>query len=526
MTDNAHATTPQRRRIVIVGGGTAGWLAAWIMHDNITRTGAAVELVMVESSAIPTIGVGEGTTAVFKGFLDHFRLNEADFLRETRATYKLGIRHRNWYKGEPYYDGPIDDPHLSGNVPGPPGNEILNIYAVAEGRRVTQSHHFSHLMRANKVPFMRNDDGTLARVSPFENAYHFDNTKVADWLRTRAKGLEIMDAVVVGVQTDADGKRITSLELEGGHQLTGDFFVDCTGFKRLLLQAVAGLDWISYAQELPLNRAFPFQLPHPDNGPVLPYTHAWAQDNGWLWQIPTQDRIGNGYAYCDAFTTPEQAQAEIETRFGMTIEPLADLSFEVGRLRHSWVGNCLAIGLSAGFLEPLEATSIHSTIIQLLVFERDYMANALDIDAIEREKYNDIVARQFDDFRTFLVIHYRGGRTDTPFWQHVQDNCNEDRAQERLMQWQSHMPIGSDFNDFLRGLPHVEAQLYYPILDGLRLLDRNIARRELSASGQSLFASRAWRLKVAEAKQVANHSIDHRTFLSAIDAGTEIRTHS
>ena len=506
------------RRIVIVGGGTAGWLAAWVIRERLPQL-APASLVMVESSKIPTIGVGEGTTALFKVFLDHFSLDEAEFLRETRATLKLGIRHRNWRAGEPYYDGPLDDPHWQGDVPGPPGSELLNIYAVAEGRRVSQSHHFAHLMRADKVPFTRNLDDSVSRNSEFETAYHFDNAKVAAWLRSKAPELSIIDAVVEEAATDSSGQTIEALQLDNGERLEGDFFIDCTGFRKLLTKAVGGDEWIGYSKELPLNRAFPFQLRHTEGAPVIPYTHAWAQDNGWMWQIPTQDRIGNGYAFCDEFTTPDQAHAEIEKCLGRKVEPLADIRFEVGRLRKTLTGNCLAVGLSAGFLEPLEATSIHSTLIQLLVLDRDHLASMFSFDEKQRSRYNESIGRLFDDFRTFLVMHYRGGRSDTPFWKHVKENCNERLASERLSAWQSRLPSSADFEGFLGGLPHVESQLYYPILDGLGLLPRRLAQAELAKSNLAGELARCWRAKVAQAKEVASKAISHRAFLRAIESG-------
>ena len=490
------------------------------MNENIARRSAPIDVTVVESSSIPTIGVGEGTTALFHGFLEHFKLAEDEFLRETRATIKLGIRHRNWRRGEPYYDGPIDDPHLQGDVPGEIGAEMLNVHAVAEGKRVSQSHHFTHLMRANKAPFRREPNG-LQRTSPYYNAYHFDNAKVAAWLRSRLAGLETIDAVVEDCALSADGKRIDAIVLDDGRRIEADLFVDCTGFRRLLANSL-GAQWIEYGDKLPLNRAFPFQLPHEGGAPVIPYTHAWALDNGWMWQIPTQDRIGNGYAYCDAFTSPEQAQAEVEAKLGKKIEPLADIRFQSGRLTQYWKGNCLAIGLSAGFLEPLEATSIHSTLIQLLLFDRDHMESALDADEAQRDGYNDKVARQFDDFRTFLVVHYRGGRDDTPFWLQVRDECLEKMAQERLEGWQGHMPSDSDFEDFLGSLPHVEAQLYYPVLDGLGLLDRKTAKSELAASNKERELAACWRHKVKEAKRIATLSMSHAAFLRAIESETPI----
>lgn len=512
-----------RRRIVIVGGGTAGWLAAWICSARVAQNRRPWEVVMIESSAIPTIGVGEGTTALFKGFLEHFKLAEDEFVRETRATFKLGIRHRGWDGSERYYDGPIDDPHWQNDVPGLPERELLNFHAVAQGLRVSQSHHFGQLMREHKVPFVRRGEA-IERSSEFSHAYHFDNAKVAAWLRARLPDLPVIDAVVEGVDTGEERRTITTLRCADGRTVAGDFFIDCTGFRRLLVKALGGDAWVSYADCLPVNRAFPFQLPHRPGAPVAPYTHAWALDAGWLWQIPTQDRVGNGYAYCDRFAEPAQAQAEVERRLGHPIEPLADIRFEVGRLERVWTGNCMAAGLASGFLEPLEATSIHTTLVQLLLFDRDCMAGEVPGAPAAADAFNATVARVMDDFRTFLVVHYRGGRADTPFWRHVKDACLAPAAAERLAAWRGRLPRPADFERFLGGLPHAETQLYYPVLDGLGLLDRAAARRELAELPPRLAAAveGCWRHKVKQAREVAGAALGHAAALQAIGRGLPI----
>ncbi len=510
-----------RKRMVIVGGGTAGWLAAWICQARIRQNQRPWDLVMIESSAIPTIGVGEGTTALFKLFLEHFKLAEDEFVRETRATFKLGIRHRDWDGSGQYYDGPIDDPHWQRDVPGLPALELLNFHAVANGMKVSQSHHFAQLMRGGKAPFVRRGE-TLERCSEFSHAYHFDNAKVAAWLRARLPDLAVVDAQVETAETDEDGSTITQLRCADGRTIAGDFFIDCTGFRRKLIAAVGGDKWVSYQDCLPVNRAFPFQLQHRPGQPVAPYTHAWALGAGWLWQIPTQDRIGNGYAYCDEHATPEQAQAEVEAKLGQKIEPLADIKFQVGRLQQAWAGNCLAAGLASGFLEPLEATSIHTTLVQLLLFDRDCMAGEAPGAPEAREQYNQTVARVMDDFRTFLVMHYRGGRSDTPFWRHVKEKCLAPAAAERLASWRERLPRPEDFDNFL-GLPHAETELYYPVLDGLGLLDKEAAAKELRKDQRLATAVEGcWRHKVKQAKAVAGAALGHAAVLEALANGLPI----
>ena len=176
------------------------------------------------------------------------------------------------------------------------------------------------------------------------------------------------------------------------------------------------------------------------------YTLAWVQGSGWMWQIPTQDRLGCGYVYCDEYLAPEQAQLEIEAKLGHPVEPRQDIRFKVGRVREAWKGNCLAVGLSAGFLEPLEATSIHSTLVQLILFAKEYLRDALDGNVSGRDRFNKRIGRQFDDFKTFLNIHYRSERRDTPFWRHVRENCLGEESQRRLEKWRREMPVMKHFD--------------------------------------------------------------------------------
>ena len=182
----------------------------------------------------------------------------------------------------------------------------------------------------------------------------------------------MVDAIVKGSEKDGDGN-IAGLVLDDGRKLAADFFIDCTGFRRQLIEKELGAKWISYGEELPVNRALPFWIDHKPGAPVAPYTLSWAQSSGWIWFIPTQDRYGCGYVYSDAFLTPDEAKAEVEKTLGHPIEVRADIRMSVGRLATPWLKNCLSTGLATGFLEPLELTSIHGTIVQLLVFAHDYL---------------------------------------------------------------------------------------------------------------------------------------------------------
>lgn len=502
---------------VIVGGGTAGWIAAFIVQDSARRKKLDLKVTVVESSKIPTVGVGEATTAAFRVLLKHFGIDEFEFLKKTEATFKLGIKHEDWRRKGYSYFGPIDDPHQV--VAPPPGapDDYLNVYAVSAGKPVADMHMFAPLLERKKAPFAQKPDGTLIPLGPFHHAYHFDQALVGKFFASKSQGVEVVDALVSGVERDSETGDITALVLDDGSRLSGDFFIDATGFRKQLIVKELGAAWKSYAEELPVNRALPFWVDIKEGAEIANYTRAWAQSAGWMWQIPTQFRYGCGYVYSDAFLTPDEAKAEVETALGHAIETRGDIPFSIGRLETPWIGNCLAVGLSSSFLEPLESTSIHGTIVQMMLFAGHFLDDPVRMTPAHRDDYNARVGRQVDDFRTFVNMHYMTERDDTPFWRDVRAHRIHPEARERLARWQKEMPRRSHFKDYLGGLPHIETQLYYPVLDGLRLLDRTIAKAEMARDPKlRSFAKKTHDGLIKEYKQAATKALGHAEFLRLV----------
>ena len=493
------------KHIVIVGGGTAGWLAAMMLSDVVVRRGLGTRITVVESSKIGVIGVGEGSTAVFRQMLRHFGLDEAEFLRETGATIKYGIRHRDWRRLGHSYDGPIDSPQMVA------GGADLDLYAVAAGRSVSEVHLFQHLLNGQKAPVARRD-GRDVPAGPFHYAYHFDQALVGAWLRRKARGVALIDDQVTGIERGEAG--IAALMLESGTRVEGDFFVDCTGFRRRLIGEL-GAEWLSYSDVLPVNRAMPFWVDLKPGEEIAPCTLAWAQKSGWLWWIPTQGRYGAGYVYSDAHTTPDQAKAEIEAVLGYEIHPRKDIRIEAGRLRNPWLGNCVAVGLASSFLEPLEATSIHGTIVQMMMLS-EWLGQG---DG--RDRYNRAVAVQVDDFRDFIRLHYVSERRDSPFWRDVAAS-HPQVVRDRLAQWSRHIPRPEDFPRFPPGLEHlglahVQEQLYVPVLDGLGLLNRQAAQAEMAKNPKARdHARKVHAGLVAEYSRAAGQCLGHRPWLEGL----------
>ena len=474
------------KNVTILGAGTAGWISAYILSDFFYTNKQNVKVTIVDPSSIPIIGVGEGTTGIFYDFLKRYNLDELDFLRETKATLKFGIVHKDWKELNHQYYGPIDDPHLLASKKDPEDFEYLNVYAVAAGRSVADVHLHTKLMETNKVPFnLENSRPDLK--SPFFYAYHFDNHLVGNYLRKRSKNIEILDEVYTHASLNENGE-IEKLHFESGKEIETDLVLDCTGFRKLLINKLYNVGWKSYQKNLPVNRAMPFFLKL-DEKNISNYTLAWAQKNGWMWQIPTQERIGAGYVYCDDFTSPEEAKIEIEKVLGFEIEPRNDIKFTSGRIEKSWVKNCIAIGLASGFLEPLEATSIHSTLIQMILFATDYLKEEMDFNNEKiMDEFNDRVGRQFDDFMIFLNTHYVSNRDDSDFWKYVKNECIHEDTLSLINKWKNQLPRMSDFELYLSGLPHVQSQLYYPVLDGLGLLQKDVAREEMNNFNLKPFA--------------------------------------
>ena len=463
--------------LCVVGGGTAGWLSAMIFQSEAKRQGCDVHIVLIESSKIPTIGVGEGTTSIFGGVLLALGISQSEFLVKTDATIKYGIRHKDWRFVGHSYDGPIDDPYaLSDTIPN--AGSWIDTFCVAAGRSVGEPHLFQALMKSNKAP-VAIQNGRPVALSQFHHAYHFDQAKVGVFLRQKSQGITHIDATVTDVTHDPENGRLTSLILDNGDKVAADFFIDCTGFSRRLIGQAMVVPWKSYGDILPVNRAMPFWIDLPQDD-IPTYTLAWAQSSGWMWQIPTQERMGCGYVFSDRHLTPDQAQAEIETTLGMPITPRADIKMDAGRLDRVWDKNVLALGLASSFLEPLEATSIHGTIVSVLLFCNRYLSKLNTISDQERMAYNQAIAGQVDDFCDFINLHYVSERQDSAFWRDVANEYIQPKTREKIAAWQSKMPASDDFINALDGLPHVEDLLHYPVLDGLGLLNQAVARQVMS----------------------------------------------
>ena len=503
--------------IVVVGGGTAGWLAAMMLTDAARRAGQSARVTVIESSRIGTIGVGEGTTAVFRQMLKHFGIDEMDFLRETGATIKYGIRHRDWRRLGHHYDGPIDDPHLL--APGLP----LHAYAVAAGRPVGEAHLFQALIDARRAPFAE-VEGRLVPAGPFHHAYHFDQALAGAFLKRHARGVTLIDDQVAGVETGETG--ITTLQLESGQRIEGDFFLDCTGFRRALigaLRAASGQRTRRFCRQRAAHAPFWLDLAEGEEN-RLRVTLAWAQGAAGCgrsrprparaaghWSIPTPhyharrpslggDRVQPSAAHRNAAPATSASKRWAASRTGPGAATL-----------------CVALGLSSSFLDAFSevVTSFHQHRPLQLMMLTDWLG-----DPAAPARYNAAVARQVDDFRDFIRLHYVSERRDTPFWRDVSAS-HPPEVTDRLALWQTRLPERSDFTPVPLGLAHVEEQLYRPVLDGLGLLDRKAAQAAMARDPARRDRTRAAHgALVKDYRQAAARCLPHRHFLQSLTTET------
>lgn len=462
--------------IVVVGGGTAGWITALI----VSARHAHHKVTLIESSKIGIIGVGESTTGKMTDLLiNHFAdygCNLNEFIVETGATLKMGIKHIGWTNNiSDHYIAPIDGSWTHNSVPDPLFSWGVDHLESKELPTITKCGYWIHHQLSNCNKF----DNSFPDP---RHALHVDAHLVGQYFKKiclRKDNISYIDNIVKNVNLNSITGNIESIDLNNGEKVQGDFFIDCSGFHRVLINKL-NAKWISFQNNLPLNSAIPFWLDfEKDEVPDL-YTTAWAQKNGWMWQIPLMDRKGAGYVFCDAYTTADKAQEEIETLLGKKIEVRKHIKFDAGRLNEPWIKNCLAIGLSSAFLEPLEATAIHSAILQAQIFANEFLKVTLEdtLNDASRKIHNKRVVRFYDDIKEFLIMHYMGGRNDSEFWKYINSGVTKTEFISEILEMaKTRVPTTNDFPSYdgSAGWP-----LYSFIMSGLNLIPKGVGNRELS----------------------------------------------
>ena len=401
------------RKIVIVGGGTAGWMAAAPLAQ---RLGKRCEIVLVESPEIGTIGVGEATLPTIRFYNNALQLDQADFIRKTQATFKLGIDFQDWgHVGNRFFHGFGDfGPPINGQSP---HHYWLRLARAFEKMPALENWSMaSRMARENKFAMPANTQPGV--TDAFSYGFQFDAGLYAAYLRdyATARGATRIEGMIVGVDQHPDTGFVTSLRLRDGRTVDGDLFIDCSGFRGLLIEDTLKAGYENWSEHLPCNSAL--AVPCARVEPVTPYTRSTAKGSGWLWRIPLQHRTGNGHVYSNAFTTDDAArQVLLDGLDGEALDEPRQLRFVTGRRKKSWVKNVVAVGLSAGFVEPLESTSIHliETAVGKLIElwpDRDFRPELAD-------EFNRVMGGRYESVRDFIILHYKlTKRDDTEFWRY------------------------------------------------------------------------------------------------------------
>jgi tryptophan 7-halogenase len=418
------------RSVVIVGGGSAGWMVAASLSNALSAQRCSITLI--ESDEIGTVGVGEATIPPIKVLNQTMGLDEAEFVRRTQGTFKLGIQFVDWAKvGQTYF-----------HAFGPHGVQFdyspLHQHWLKHRNEAGMPYIDEFSMAwaaASRGRFDRPTQDPRLITSHYDYAYHFDAGLYARFLRevSEKRAVQRVEGRIDHVSLRATDGFVESVTLQGGRQISGDLFIDCSGFRGLLIEDALKTGYEDWSHWLPCNRAM--AVPCESAGEALPYTRATAREAGWQWRIPLQHRIGNGYVYCSEFISDDEAAAKLLQRLdGKALAVPRPLRFVTGRRRKLWNRNVVAMGLASGFLEPLESTSLHlvqSGISKLLALWPD-----LDFEPSVAAEYNRLSLLEFDRVRDFLVLHYKlTQRDDSPLWRYTAAMPIPDSLQYKIEQF-------------------------------------------------------------------------------------------
>jgi len=431
------------KSLIVLGGGTAGWISAFYakIFANIPR------VLVIESPNVPIIGAGEGSTGLISSMVS--MIGEERFLKDTQGSIKLGIKHKGWRKDGTDYLGPIDSPErFSAN------HQEVYPWMIENKLPISETHFNAKVMNKDGYSPVILAENKL--FSPFGTAFHFDGHLVSKTLKDFLKmsGVEYLQDNINDVIVTDDG--IESL-VGTKNSYYADYFIDATGFNSIIYQKKLGVNWKSYKDVLSLNAALPFTL-ESSLDKLETYTTAQSMDYGWMWKIPKQNNIGYGYVFNKDLISFDKAKEEVESFLNKPIEPIKQIIFDPGRLEKFAYKNSLCVGLSAAFLEPLEATSIHATIMQLELWK------FLLEKTMSEETYNNKISEMYDAYRDFIILHYKGNKDNTDFWK-IQQNSTTNLVDEIIDLCNNGNLM--DFKHEFLGLP-----LIVPVLYGLGVLNK------------------------------------------------------
>ncbi len=426
------------KHLVIAGGGTAGWMTAAAMSKLL---GNNIKVSLIESDDIGTVGVGEATIPPIKNFHKLLGINEQEVMKATNATFKLGINFENW--------GQVNDQYIHSF--GVTGKECWAgefhhfwLHGQQKGHSDSFGDYCFELQAAKQNKFV------LSREHPMNYAYHLDATLYAKYLRNFSEklGTERIEGKITTVNKCPDTGDIKSIQLASGKLISGDLFIDCTGFKGLLIEQALHTGYDDWSHWLPCDSAIAVQTKNTRK--PIPYTRSIAHKAGWQWQIPLQNRVGNGLVFCSKYLSDDDAKALLLVNLDgeQTTEPRV-IKFTTGRRRKGWNKNCVAIGLSSGFIEPLESTSIHLIMTAIVRLLRLFPYQGVTTTAID--EYNQKLDSELNAVRDFIVLHYAvNQRQDSEFWQHCQQMPLPDSLAHKIALFKETGRVFLDDGDIFR----------------------------------------------------------------------------
>ena len=408
------------KRVVIAGGGTAGWIAAAAL---VTQLGPLLDITLIESEEIGTVGVGESTIPTARTFHRLIGLDEREFMRETESTFKLGILFEDWARIDDSY---IHSFGMIGKSTWMADFHHIWMAAHEQGLASDLGDYCFELQAAKAGRFATSDDANI------NYAYHLDAGRYARYLRqfVEARGVRRVEGKIVEVQQNAQNGVIETLLLDSDVRIEGDLFIDCTGFRGLLIEQTLKAGYEDWSHWLPANAALPLQSA--SVGPALPYTRAMAHQAGWQWRIPLQHRVGNGLVYSSEFMSDDAAADLLHSRVegDILVQP-RPVRFQAGRRRSVWEKNCVALGLSSGFVEPLESTSIHLIMIGVTRLIQSFPFGGAN-EAVATH-FNNQCRRELESIRDFVVLHYKlTERDDSEFWRYCRNMEVPDSLAQRI----------------------------------------------------------------------------------------------
>lgn len=440
--------------ITVLGGGTAGLISAIILKKRLN-----VNMDLIYSNNIGIVGVGEGSTEHFKDFMKFVGINQYDLIRECDATYKCGVMFEGW--GKKNYLHSVNEPF----------NEKYAQYNFVYAKQIAEKSNYLNYKMYWNSEF---NSWFLNKEQEFpSNQFHFNTYKLNEFLIKIAKQLDInvCEDEIRDVTLNEQGEIVS---LKGNNKdYVSDFFIDATGFRRVLMTKL-GAKWNSYSRYLKMNSAITFQTGDEENYNY--WTLSKAMDSGWMFKIPVWGRHGNGYIFDNNFISPEKAQEEVENALGSKIEIGKSFKFDPGALENVWIKNCVAVGLSASFVEPLEATSIGTTIQQSFLL----MHRILNYNDNVIQNYNKAFNQLMCNIRDFICLHYITDNEKTDFWKYIKTIDIPDSLNELLSCWKTRIPIMEDFAD-ITNYRLFDADNFTIVMDGLNLFDVDSIQKEYSS---------------------------------------------